>query len=605
MGKHTDKGFKDAEVGTDVVSAGAEAGAEAGASCADASSAGTGVDATADTNAIPNELEHIIRLVKQDVIGQDEAVEQVCSLIDIGKKRLYAIENLDMDQSFIPQFCSGLLIGTSGSGKTYMLKNIAQHQDMIFWEIDATTLTGEGWKGTSLSTQWSLLSKRMAQEPSKMALVFIDEVDKILKTNDYYDNGSAKFDLLKPLEGGIWRASDESQSYEINFDRCVIILSGAFCDIEKFRTNKPIDTGFQRKQQNVSDERDPLTRQDLISWGAPRELVGRFSLILNLNELGISDYQEIINIQLLKKYSSLLPYFEIKIQNEAAQFLAEETMGKELGVRYVNQRINDLFMGKIWREVSANTQQGQIVTIKLADGDLTFSIRRCKPSEMNKAGASSQLPKRKDRKVSANRWACVIRKNIEAIESKKRNFVPKEELVENTFEYMCALKFDKDNTGEHIKEGTVFNDYSDAELDLLFFLFCALKYHFAIAHFTFENLKIVFKVCSVNYEGVSPLEFYFAHIDDQRGSRLVDKVEYLASTDSADANQAGAGRTSANSTGASRTGSSKNGITNGTTGKKPIFIREDKMMKKAFLEYMAFPQNERDEAVKMLAWRLI
>ncbi len=540
-----------------------------------------------DTCNHDNDLEKIITEVKRDVIGQDSAVEQVCTLIDIGKKRSELLEECEVEASCRPQFCSALLIGTSGSGKTYMLKNIAAHEDMIFWEIDATTLTGEGWSGASLSTYWGMLGKKMEEEPYKLALIYIDEIDKILKDNGC--PGSAKFDLLKPLEGGLLKGEFEHKLFEINFDRCVVIMSGAFTDIDNCRAKKKASIGFKGALKDKGVKREEVSRDDLIAWGAPRELVGRFSLILNLNELQCHDYKEIIDTQITNKYSALLQNFELKVSDEAAEFLANEAMDKNLGARYINQCINDVFARQVWRSVTSDPQQGGSITLVMNEGKLDFKVRG------GNCGISKPLIKKKPKVDRSSFWASVIREKVDNVGIPKDGSMNKEVLVDDVFKYMSVLKHESKNVFVDNDVQRVYNDYSSAELDLLYCLICDLKYYFDETFYNFNELKTMFGLCYVNNEGVSPLECAFEETfmerDIYRNNREADFVVFRGQVYGIYATKAKtiAGRS----------------VEDFRDKQAVTHIKEDVLMAKAYHEFIVYPQSERDEAVKMLAWRLI
>ena len=540
---------------------------------------------------LESDLEKTISAVKQNVIGQDQAVEQVCSLIDMGKTRWELLENSRVKPNLAPQFCSALLIGTSGSGKTYMLKNIAEQEDMIFWEIDATTLTGEGWKGTSLSAHWDALSQEMQRDPDKMALIFIDEVDKIFKNDSYYDAGSAKFDLLKPLEGGTWKAesNNSKQMLEMNFDRCVVVMSGAFTGIDAYRAESEVSIGFEGTPKVKRNKREKVSREDLVQWGAPRELVGRFSLMLNLNELTRQDYKKIIDTQLIQKHSALLPNFTLKIDEAAADFLADEALEKKLGARYINQRISDLVTKKIWREVNCDAEHGYAGAVKIIlDGSSLGFKYIGKMQFFTEAEIEECRSKRSSRKKpsikAGSYWANIIRERVDAATRLwDKDDAKKEYLTEDVFTYMSLLKFQSKNVGAEQK---VYNDYSSAELDLLYTIICILKYLHKGDEYNFNMLKDVFNLCSVNNEGVSPLECYFANRVIYRNDRTIDMVPVKKSLSSQCVVRG------------------KNSAPEFLSGGY-VMIKEDSLMKETYQEFMSQPQRVRDEAVKMLSWRLV
>ena len=528
-------------------------------------------------------LEGVIAKVKSNVIGQNIAVEKICSLIDVGKKRWSALQRFDLGTESEPSFCSGLVIGTSGSGKTYMLKNIAQAEDMIFWEIDATTLTGEGWSGASLSTHWKMLAEKMEEDPDKLVLIYIDEVDKLLKEDGY--PGSAKFDLLKPLEGGILRAEYDHKQFEINFDRCVVVMSGAFTDIDEFRAEKEITIGFKGAPKAKEDKRKGISREDLINWGTPRELVGRFSLILNLNELQYSDYKKIIDTQITKKYSALLfPNFELKVSDEAANFLAKAAIENNLGARFINQCINEVFTEKIWRNINLYSSVGGIVKLVLDGNSLGYKL------EGSSSSVSKTFIKKKDDEAKRNYCARMIRDLVDMIELQEDEPRKREILVDNLFEYMAILKYDIKNSHIEDDEQKVHNDYSFAELDLLFSILFLLKYCICKSDFNYDGLKSVFSLCRVNCQGADPFDSYFHEAVHRRIATETD-------TSSMKSVVTGIVVESKKSVASKSCDAPQTSI-------RRTVVNEYELAIRAHHEFMSHSSSVRDEAVKMLAWRL-
>lgn len=529
-------------------------------------------------------LEKKIKAIKKDVLGQDEVIEQVCSLIDMGKKRWSSINNYELEPSLTPPFCSALLIGTSGCGKTYTLKNIAKQEDMIFYEIDATTLTAEGWKGSSLSAHWKSLSEKMEKTDDKLALVLIDEIDKILKYEEH--EGNAKYDLLKPLEGGVWTAEHDNTLFNFNFDKCVIIMSGAFTGIEKLHTNKKSNIGFNSLQKVKNDNRGDVSREDLIKWGAPRELVGRFSLILNLNELNQQDYKQITKYKITKKYSSLFPNFELKIDNSASDYLAKKAVDNKLGARFIDQSINDLLTKKVWMDVNSSDQDTEngIINITLDGNDLEFKIKKSKHNVQKQE--IKKIEDSEDKKI----WSKVILDNIVINDLWIEARTSKECLSENIFEYMSTIKHQEMNLYTGDIAGEIINEYSSAELDLLFSIICFLKYYQEESSFNFDNLKKLLKKHPINCYGNKPIvnclsgEYLYRNSrEDENVPVKVNKIKDI--------------KNNAKDTSGQYTNNYSKSICN--------LIKETTLMKNAYYEFMSLPLKERDEAIKMLCWRLI
>ena len=536
-----------------------------------------------------SDLEGIIERVKERVFGQDEAVEKICSLIDISKKRYEIISNNNLHECDKPAFCSALLVGTSGSGKSYMMKNIAEEEGMIFWPVDATTITATGWRGGNMNTEWKRLASKMNEEKGKMALVFIDEADKIMRKQDErWDAGQAKWDMLKPLEGGNVTIQDDKDVFAIDFDRCCVVFAGAFTGIERRREVAP-SIGFNTPLQVEKNERGDVMREDLVKWGAPRELIGRLSLVMNLNELGKTDYERILNEQILKKYSILAPNFKLDVDESAVKAFTDEALEQKLGARCINQRINDVFTAQIWPKVSAMNGKGCIATISFKDGEFKSSCKRSNKVKSELANTSKIDVKR------GNDCAKLIRSSM----YKSRtvwNCDPQHFLFNDIFEYLRLLEQDSRNLVWENGEATINICFSDAEIDLLYCVICCLKYYCDIEEYDTKSIKKLLGMSKINCKDQSPLDKALSNMDSHhRNEREIDAwitedgvvkqgkddelcyEAYEAPDDFDDV---------------------------GTKVSIPC-VDEAEYAHQVFQEYLKFSREERDEAVKTACWRLM
>lgn len=147
-------------------------------------------------------FEEVAVEVKERVIGQDAAVDWLCTFVDAACERSRRVVEDGVNPQLLPNIASALLVGPTASGKSHLLKTFATASGLHFHQIDGGQMTGEGWRGNSFSEQWLQVSEFLDANPGSNALVFIDEVDKMLSTAARGNGGSAQFDLLKPLEGG-------------------------------------------------------------------------------------------------------------------------------------------------------------------------------------------------------------------------------------------------------------------------------------------------------------------------------------------------------------------------------------------------------------------
>lgn len=110
-----------------------------------------------EMNAQIFDPEEISRQVKQRVFGQDEHVDKIVRFIHAALTRSMLIKS-GINGNTLPQLSSMLLAAPTASGKTHTIKMIAKTLGMPLYTIDASTLTGEGWRGKNLSAEWFMVS---------------------------------------------------------------------------------------------------------------------------------------------------------------------------------------------------------------------------------------------------------------------------------------------------------------------------------------------------------------------------------------------------------------------------------------------------------------
>lgn len=302
-------------------------------------------------------LEQVSDAVKRKVFGQDEHVDRILHFIYFAQERIKRI-NEGYEPRLLPQLNSMLLLGPTASGKTHVVKSIAHEMDMVFYPIDSSTLTGEGWRGRGLSSEWANISRIQEEDQDSIVLVFLDEIDKLTLEDKDYDSFSPKFELLKPLEGGLLRGEGPNrESYEMNCDRCVFIFAGAFTGIEEMvseRLNnsaKAIDlfsAETRKYDYSALDEerlRAMVSLEDVEAWGFPRELVGRFSFVDYMSALKDVDLKRVLFEDLLPRYQSMFKNGGIDLTEAAADSMVSRALLHRYGARNLNQQLSALLIG--------------------------------------------------------------------------------------------------------------------------------------------------------------------------------------------------------------------------------------------------------------------
>lgn len=461
--------------------------------------------------------------IKKDVIGQDEAVDWLCSFVDTASYRARLIEG-GADSAALPSISSALLVGPTASGKTHLIKTYARKADFLCHEIDAGSMTGEGWRGNSFSNEWGRIAQRLDENPGKMAIVFIDEVDKIQPDNDRDKGFSPKFDLLKPLEGGMLEGlvqeGTESRRFLLDCDRCIFVFSGAFTGIDALIEKRTAGScasgvGFSTEEQVIQTEEDlraQITLEDIEAWGFPRELVGRISTVKFMPALGRDALRQITK-NLEPKFSNMLPGGRFAIEDGAIEFLIDAALDTNYGARSLNQQLNRVFGEQCWPKLRSEQGTG-IAEVRLTCDDSGLSCRFV-------YGKGTGIDFRKFESSEARRVANLAYELLAETErvatSGKAFFNPSELLSAEPGEYAAALLCSEDGAaGAH--------DYSYAEILLLHAMIYLLSDWFSARDFRPKSLAVLLSMAETDLDGYSALDLLYQQI--QTGQKYVRNPEY-------------------------------------------------------------------------------
>ena len=332
-----------------------------------------------DVKSIP--APHKIKAQLDDyVIGQEYAKKVISVAVYNHYKR---VETNTMDDIEIEK-SNMLMIGPTGSGKTYLVKTLARLLDVPLAIADATSLTEAGYIGDDIE---SVLSKLLAAadndvEKAEKGIVFIDEIDKIAKKKNTSQRDvsgeSVQQGLLKLLEGSEVEVPVGANSKNamvplttMNTKNILFICGGAFPgleDIIKERLNKQASIGFQADLKDKYDA-DPnllekVTLDDIRNFGMIPEFIGRLPIIFTLRGL---DEEMLVKIlkepknAILKQYQKLLALDEVQLDfdEEALHTVARKAMEKKTGARALRAIIED-FMLDIMYEIPKDDNIGKV-----------------------------------------------------------------------------------------------------------------------------------------------------------------------------------------------------------------------------------------------------
>ena len=290
------------------------------------------------------------------VIGQEDAKKVLTVAVYNHYKRLQQKEEADeikIEKSNI------IMVGDTGTGKTYLAKTLAKILEVPFCIADATVLTEAGYVGEDVE---SILTRLLQAadykvEEAERGIVYIDEVDKIARKSD---NPSITRDvsgegvqqaLLKLLEGTVvnvppqgGRKHPDQKMIAVNTENILFICGGAFDGIAR-HIGKRMNTqpmGFNSASTNATANRENLlqyvTAQDLKAFGLIPELIGRLPVLTHLDPLHRSTLKRILTEPknaLVKQYAKLMAMEGVTLTFDegALDFIVDKAVEYNLGAR--------------------------------------------------------------------------------------------------------------------------------------------------------------------------------------------------------------------------------------------------------------------------------
>lgn len=334
----------------------------------------------------------------QYVIGQEDAKEQIAVGVYNHYKRIFnkdKTDDVEIEKSNI------LLLGPTGSGKSFIARSIAKMLDVPFCVADSTTLSQAGYVGDDVETIITrlLLECDYDVKKAQKGIVFLDEIDKIARKGDNptisrdVSGEGVQQGLLKLIEGSLifcppdpGRKHPEKPVIPVDTSDILFICAGAFEGIEKKIANRmnAHAVGFEataRRQEKGNNDEDFLkyvTPEDIRSFGLIPEIVGRLPIITHTNKLTEDDLVKILTEPknaLVKQYKKLMEIDGIKItfSDEALREIAKEAIKSKTGARGLRS-----VMERVMKDIMFNLPGAKVKPTKGFAIDLDYVKRYLK-----------------------------------------------------------------------------------------------------------------------------------------------------------------------------------------------------------------------------------